>query len=132
MSWFRSNIRLGSRLALFAVALQVVLSFGHTHLHIFTPHVFASSSAEPSQHVVMGASGTLAEAQNPIYPSNGSDDVDCPICALIQLVATSVPSAAPTFPVLDIIEQSRLEAPAVLLLAFSSQSSFRARAPPVV
>ena len=32
MKWFRSNIRHGSRLALFALAVQLALSFGHIHL----------------------------------------------------------------------------------------------------
>ena len=31
MKWFRSNIRLGSRLALLALAIQFLLSFGHFH-----------------------------------------------------------------------------------------------------
>src|SRR5260370_7977226 len=31
MKWFRSNIRYGSRLALFALAIQFLLSFGHFH-----------------------------------------------------------------------------------------------------
>ena len=31
MKWFRSNIRRGSRLALFALAFQFLLSFGHFH-----------------------------------------------------------------------------------------------------
>src|SRR5260221_12497744 len=31
MKWFRSNIRRGSRLALFALAIQFLLSFGHFH-----------------------------------------------------------------------------------------------------
>jgi hypothetical protein len=31
MKWFRSNVRHGSWLALFALAIQVLLSFGHFH-----------------------------------------------------------------------------------------------------
>jgi hypothetical protein len=31
MKWFRSNIKHGARLALFALALQFALSFGHFH-----------------------------------------------------------------------------------------------------
>ena len=31
MKWFRSNIKHGSRLALFALAVQLALSFGHFH-----------------------------------------------------------------------------------------------------
>jgi len=31
MKWVRSNIKYGSRLALFALALQFSLAFGHFH-----------------------------------------------------------------------------------------------------
>jgi hypothetical protein len=31
MKWFRQHIKTGSRLALFALAIQFVLSFGHFH-----------------------------------------------------------------------------------------------------
>src|ERR1700744_4956224 len=31
MKWFRSNIKQGSKLALFALAIQFALSFGHFH-----------------------------------------------------------------------------------------------------
>ena len=33
MKWFRRHIKTGSRLALFALALQFVLSFGHFHFN---------------------------------------------------------------------------------------------------
>jgi len=32
MCWFRSNIRFGARLALFALAFQTALTFNHIHL----------------------------------------------------------------------------------------------------
>ena len=31
MSWFRANIKDGSRLALFALLLQFAVAFGHVH-----------------------------------------------------------------------------------------------------
>ncbi|MGH6751213.1 MAG: DUF2946 domain-containing protein, partial [Bradyrhizobium sp.] len=31
MKWFRNNVKHGSRLALLALAIQFVLSFGHFH-----------------------------------------------------------------------------------------------------
>ena len=31
MKWFRSNIRHGARLALFAMLVQFALTFGHSH-----------------------------------------------------------------------------------------------------
>ena len=46
MRWFRSNIRVGSRLALFALAVQFLLSFGHFHAGSAQPaFVGASQSA---------------------------------------------------------------------------------------
>jgi hypothetical protein len=114
-------------LALFAFALQILLSFGHVHLY-----GFALASAEPSPSVAMDSSGVSPEAQDRIHKSNGSSDVDCPICALIQLAATSVPSAAPAFPLPEKVDLSRLEAPAALPLAASPHSLFRARGPPSV
>jgi len=45
MRWFRSNIRLGSRLALFALAVQMALSLGHVHLlHHLSAMVGATTS----------------------------------------------------------------------------------------
>jgi hypothetical protein len=32
MQWFRANLKVGARLGLFALTLQIVLSFGHVHL----------------------------------------------------------------------------------------------------
>jgi hypothetical protein len=127
MFWFRSNIRLGSRLALFALAVQIVLSFGHFHSYDIAQ---ASPGSGPTASV--SAPGTVSPDIFPDHKSNGSADFDCPICALIQLAATSVPSVAPVLPLPETIELLRLEAPIASALSSSSHSFFNARAPPAI
>jgi hypothetical protein len=123
MCWFRSNIRLGARFALFALALQVVLSFGHVHIY-----GIASQSATPVLSAYVSQDG--AGLPNPSDPR--SADFDCPICALIQLAATSTPSVPPELPVPVMVGLFRLEAPADLSSAASPYVHFQARAPPTV
>ena len=56
MRWFRSNIRAGSYVALLALAVQLVLSFGHVHLNGFKstaglPLIGASQSVNQNQRL---------------------------------------------------------------------------------
>jgi hypothetical protein len=89
MRWFRTERSFGSGLALFALALQLVLSFGHVHLGELrsgsTVAVVANTKAPDSQP---------SPAQ---HPANDTDDC-CPICAAIHLTATSFLPQAPQIP----------------------------------
>lgn len=120
MRWFRSNIRFGSRLALFALAIQIILSFGHVHYDGLTP---ASAKASPI---------AALSTSNPDHKSNGSVDFGCPICVLIQMASTSAPAAPPVLPLLAFFSLFRLEASVELALAASPHFLFQARAPPSV
>jgi hypothetical protein len=127
MHWIRSHIRLGSRLALFVLAVQTVLSFGHVHLVV---------SATGSTNGVLPAiadqsSPALARAVAPIQ-SDGSSGGDCAICALIQLSSTSAPAAAPSLPLPANLAPLALEAATEWPLAASPYFLFQARAPPSI
>jgi hypothetical protein len=88
MRWFRSKMQFGSRLALVALALQIVLTFGHVHSFVPTAVDTALSSAVAA-----------SDGSNSRDPSqNGLADFDCPICALINLAGTSTLSVAPDLP----------------------------------
>lgn len=127
MRWFRSNIRSGSRLALFALAVQMALSLGHVHFDVVAP---ASAKSLPA--VVAGSGAALPSALAPIPKSHGSLDPHCPICAFIQLLTTSAPSAAPALPLPPTVGLIGPRAPAQLALAPPPQLSFQARAPPSI
>jgi hypothetical protein len=135
MHWVRSHIRLGSRLALFALAAQIVLSFGHVHFYGVTPASAKSATWAPSSAPSATADGSVAALPGTLAPlgkPNGSADADCSICVLIQLAATSAPSAPPALWLPPNLGAIRLQLPAELALAAAPQFLFRARAPPSI
>ena len=122
MRWARTRQRCGSWLALAAIALQLVLSFGHIHLEKFT-----SGSAIPS----MAASKAPSSQQNPAqHPANEADNY-CAICATIHLASTSF---LPNAPLLSMPFASRA-IEHFRYFSFNSisprRAAFQSRAPPV-
>jgi len=123
MRWFRANIRFGSRLALFALAVQIVLSFGHVHLSDL------GGAAGAQTIVTSGLDGPAKKS--PGHQPGTPVDPGCAICALIQLAGTSTPSTAPVLLPPTFLGFFKLEAPEQAALAAAAPASFRARAPPV-
>jgi hypothetical protein len=127
MRWFRSNRRFVARLALFALGLQLALTFGHIHRSDLIP------GADASTLVASSAQQPAAAPNAPVPPhkSGGAIDDICAICALIQLANISVTSTAPVLPLPAAVGWKRLETTAVLFLAAAPRHLFRARAPPL-
>src|SRR3974390_566253 len=89
MRWVRSHIRLGSRLALLALAVPLVLSFGHVHLDGRT-----LTTAKSIATALLDGTRAKNPAARPAAPTDRPDkatDPGCAICALIQLASTSPP-----------------------------------------
>jgi hypothetical protein len=116
--------------ALFALAVQIVLSFGHVHLYAFSPdalsQALAKSAAKADEPGV-----ALPGSRGPMHKSDNAIDAYCQICASIQLIASSAPSGAPALLLpanLDAIGLHAFE----LALAVSPHVLFQARAPPSI
>jgi hypothetical protein len=124
MRLIRSNIRGFARLALFALAVQLALTFGHVHLDGLAP-----ASAQAAASVDQGAV-TLAKTHAKTHKSQGAADFDCPICALIQLASTSAPSVAPPLPTPIMVGGSVLQTSNETGVAASPLTAFQARGPP--
>jgi len=127
MRWFRSHVRLGSRLALFALAVQFLLTFNHIDRCDLTPTaagVTASAVADVS-------ASPVTDKGSPIRKSDRTADRTCPICALIQLASTSTPATAPVALAPALAGHAKLDAPEQAALAASPPRHFRARAPPI-
>jgi hypothetical protein len=122
MRWFRANRILGSRLALFALAVQFVLAFGHIH------HEDIYGSARPALAMAAAVPG----GSQPLpanHPSKHSDDY-CAICATVSLLGNSFVAAAPTLPLpaaSHAIEQ--INRVAAIFIA-PRRAPFQSRAPP--
>jgi hypothetical protein len=121
MHRIRSNIRSGSRVALFALALQFILSLGHIHVCAFDPDALVQDSIKHAADGPLGGPGG---------PVDTSDDIFCLICASIQLIASSVAPATPALLLPTILSSIELRAFAEDLFAALRLNPFQARAPP--
>ncbi len=126
MNWFRSKIRSGARLALFALAVQMIVSFGHMHRDdLGLPPLAAPDQTQITSNTAPSPAGPADQDHHP-----ASDDY-CPICASMALVATAMPSLPPVLIVPVPIR--RVWAAQLPAHSLSTQvaPSFQARAPPL-
>jgi len=106
MKWFRSNIRHGSRLALLALAIQFVLSFGHFHGVAAQAAPAIQSGLSRSVAVSPDAARALAapdaaaqfiqgqqQRQKPVSDHDANDA--CAICAVIAMANAVLFSTPP-------------------------------------
>ena len=94
MGWVSSHKRHGAGLALVALALQIVLSFGHVHLENFDGARAAHFAGVDGHHAALTQASRQAPVQNP-----GDADDYCAICASIFLASTSFVAEPPQLPV---------------------------------
>ncbi len=121
MRWGLCGKPFASWLALGALALQLVVSFGHVHLDgVHRPYDG------------MAVTGSSAQAQPlPAQPSGDAGDDYCAICASIYLAASSFVPQAPELPALfttRLIEHSDL---AAMVFVAPRRTPFQSRAPPL-
>jgi hypothetical protein len=139
VNWFRSNIKHGSRVSLFALAIQFGLSFGHFHgiaaraapaLQYGSTQTESFSTDRPA--VPDAAVSELARRQ----PASGHDsdhqpgDV-CAICAVIALANTVLFATPPLLQLPQAIELSYLTTDAEFVHLNAVHVAFQPRAPPV-
>jgi hypothetical protein len=118
MRWIRTNLAFGTRLALLALAIQLLVSFSHVHLDDIAQ---ASGFSTVKSRAASGAS----------QPSPAPDrEPLCPICVLLQLSAAAVHPVAPALPLPDRVDWIRPDVAAAQPLLASPRLSFNARAPP--
>ena len=132
MNWFRKHVKHGSRLALFALVLQFVLSFGHFH-GLAAQAAPASISALPLATDI-GSASVGAHAPSQQSPANQDDDRQpadtCAICAVMALAGTALVSPPPVLVLPQAIEFLHLATDAEFLHLNSVSVAFQPRAPP--
>ena len=115
-----SHTRLVSWLALAALALQIVVSFGHVHLDGIRP-------IHPSAAVA----GLKQQAQPLPAQQPGDDDGYCPICASIYLATNSFVPQAPALPVPIVSRLIEHFDRATIVFVPPQRAAFQSRAPPL-
>jgi hypothetical protein len=94
MRWFRSHVRFGSRLALFALTVQFALAFTHVHLddagHSAESGIAVAASVQPAPDVATEPVSSLPKPH-----SHGRAGDICSICTLLQMAGSVTRAAAP-------------------------------------
>jgi hypothetical protein len=119
MRWFRANVRVGAWCALVAMALQLVLTFGHVHASV-------GSAASPR----LTAQGPAAPTDGPRIPLKPLID-HCATCAVIHMAGTGVPPAAVSLPLPHPVTAASLSFSVTSEPASSKPLRVRARGPPL-
>jgi hypothetical protein len=115
MNWVRANIRLGTRLALIALAVHFVVAFGHFH-QIVTQSAVAALTAAPA---------------SPNSNPDSDDGADtCTICAVMAMADAMLDASPPSLP----LRQATAFVPSVpdlvLIRSDGIRTAFNPRAPP--
>jgi hypothetical protein len=136
MRWFRSHKFEVASLALFALACQFVLSFGHVHLDRFAGNSSNWAIAAVAGNVVAAPAGKVTLADVPTSPRqknpSGLGDDFCAICASISLAGALVVPDAPTLlPGISVVKELHWSF-AATRAASIGHFHFNARGPPTV
>jgi hypothetical protein len=136
MKWFRSNIKHGSRTALFALAVQFVLSFGHFHgmaaqaASAIQSGPAQSGAAYASSLPAAGTAGQVAQRQPDHDPGQQPGDA-CATCAVMALASTVLFATPPLLLLPQAIEFLYQTTDAEFVHLNSASVAFQPRAPPV-
>ena len=131
MKWFRSNIKHGSRLALFALAIQFVLSFGHFHGGAAQATPVIQSGLAASGLPAADAAGSSAQPQSPAHHDSDQQPSDaCAICAVIALANAALFATPPLLLLPQAVELLYLTTDAEFVHLNSARVAFQPRAPP--
>ena len=137
MKWFRKHARTGARLALFALATQLVLSFGHFHSFAAqaAPAIQTGLTQGDLYHAaaaVADAAGKSAQQQQPSDSDHDQHPADgCAICAVIALATNLLFATPPVLQLPQAIELLYLTTEAEFVHLKSARHAFQSRAPPL-
>ena len=127
LRWFRTKNRFGMCWALFALALQFALSFGHAHYDQIAEPFAASPQFTVLEHA---PSATVSGSPTvPITPAGLALDC-CDICAAASLARNGVPATPPQMCVPVCVRQIRYSLQVDAVFAVYPHRPFQARAPP--
>ena len=132
MKWFRSNIRHGARLALFAMLVQFALTFGHSHWFAQAAPLAQSSLQQTDSGKSIASSDRAAvQKQSPAGPDREQPGEDnCAICALVAMAGTVLFSTPPLLELPQAIELLHRTTDAEFIHLKSAGTAFQPRAPP--
>src|SRR5258708_5182186 len=122
MRWVRSNMHFGARLALIALALQLVLTFGHVH-------GVAGNHSDSSPSLLLAAFAPAHGGQTQGH--DGDADDLCPICMAAAAMGNAVASTPPVLPVAIAYATVDHAIAPFAAIAQPQRAAFQSRGPPI-
>ena len=132
MNWFRKHLKTGSRLALFALAIQFALSFGHFHADVARAAPAIQAGLADADLAIAATQAAPSEAAQ--QPSNHDSDrqtSDCAICAVLSLANNFLFATPPLLELPQAVELLHLTTGAEFTHLGSLHRAFQSRAPPI-
>jgi hypothetical protein len=136
MKWFRSHIKQGARLALFALAIQFALSFGH--FHGVAAEAAAAIQSDATQSDASRANGLAApeagdaQQQSPVnHDSDRHSNDTCAICAVMAMANATLFATPPVLLLPQAVEFLYLATDAEFVHLNAVRVAFQPRAPPI-
>jgi Protein of unknown function (DUF2946) len=129
VNWFRKHVKSGSRLALFALAIQFALSFGHFHGAAAQTVRLGLTDGDLAIAATLAALSDAAQ-----QPSNHDTDrqtSDCAICAVLSLANNFLFATPPLLELPQAVELLHLTTGAGFTHLGSLHRAFQSRAPPI-
>jgi hypothetical protein len=134
MKWFRSKIRHGARLALFAMLVQFALTFGHSHWFAQATPLAQSQltdSAKGTAKSIASTDRAAVERQSPTHPDREHPgDDNCAICALVAMAGTVTFATPPLLLLPQAVKLLYRTTDAEFIHLESARTAFQPRAPP--
>jgi hypothetical protein len=137
VKWLRQHIKTGSRLALFALAIQFALSFGHFHglaaqaAPAIQTNVTDADFAYAAGVAAQTAADQVAQKQQPSTPDTDQQPADnCAICAVMSLAGNVLFATPPLLQLPQAVEFLYLTTDAEFVHLNAIYPAFQSRAPP--
>jgi isopenicillin N synthase-like dioxygenase len=118
MKWFRSNIKRVSHVALFALAIQFALSFGHFH------RVDAASATQVVRN--LSAPQPASDQGSPEHPG----DI-CAICVVMAMANAGLSATPPVVLLPQAVAFAYVAPGADVVRVNPARTGFQPRAPPI-
>lgn len=130
MKRFRSNIRHGARLALFAMLVQFALTFGHSH-GFAQAAPLAQAAGQQTDGTKSVAATAAVQKQSPASPAREHPgDDNCAICAVVAMAGTVVFATPPILQLPQAVDLLYRTTDAEFVHLKSAGTAFQPRAPP--
>jgi hypothetical protein len=127
MRWFRANRKIGGRLALFALALQFCLAFGHIH----PQDLYGSAQRPLSAATQIALPDAAPQSLSAGYAANHADDF-CAICeTMFMLGSSATPEAPQLLAPIPLIRPAQQVSRTAALFVAPRRAPFQSRAPPI-